>query len=53
MSAIQIGAIGDFDPRFRRPQDAIGEALDHSAGAEHVSVEVSWLPTESLLDERG
>jgi CTP synthase (UTP-ammonia lyase) len=31
----------------------MGEALDHSAGAEHVSVEVSWLPTESLFDERG
>jgi CTP synthase (UTP-ammonia lyase) len=53
MSLLRIGAIGDFDAQFRRPQDAIEEALGHSADALRTSVELSWVPTESLLNERG
>ena len=53
MSLLRIGAIGDFDAHFRHPQEAIEEALGHSADVLRTSVELFWVPTVSLLDERG
>ena len=44
---VKIGIIGDFDPnsRFHR---ATNEALVSAAEALLVSVDISWIPTESL-----
>ncbi len=48
-SSIRIGIIGDYDPdrRFHR---ATNEAISQAAEALSLSVEISWIPTESLAD---
>ena len=44
---IRIGIIGDFD--FKRPSHkATNEALNHCADYLGISLELQWLPTESL-----
>jgi CTP synthase (UTP-ammonia lyase) len=47
---VKVGIIGDFDPN-RRSHIATNEALGHAATALSVTVECSWLPTQSLDDE--
>ncbi len=44
---IQIGVIGDYDGR--PSHIATSEALIHSGNSLGVSVEVNWIPTDSLL----
>ena len=44
---LRIGIIGDYDPN-RASHIATNEALDHAAGELAVTVEFSWLHTESL-----
>lgn len=46
----RVGIIGDYDPD-KPSHGATGEALEHTADALGVSVEVEWLPT--LLLEKG
>jgi CTP synthase (UTP-ammonia lyase) len=45
----KIGIIGDFTPELRT-HAATNNAIKHSAEHLSMSVEVVWLPTESLLD---
>ena len=47
---LKVGIIGDFDPN-RRSHIATNEALSHTARALSVTVDCSWLPTQSLDDE--
>jgi CTP synthase (UTP-ammonia lyase) len=44
---VEVGVIGDYDPnnRFHRATD---EALVSAAEALSVSVDICWIPTESL-----
>jgi CTP synthase (UTP-ammonia lyase) len=44
---IKIGIIGDFNPDYPSHL-ATNESLVHAAGALGVTVDSSWLPTESL-----
>jgi len=44
---LQVGVIGDYDPKLRF-HIATNEALLHAAEALSVSVDTSWIPTESL-----
>jgi len=44
---LRVGVIGDYDPGSRY-HVATDEALRHAGAARSVSVEPSWLPTESL-----
>jgi CTP synthase (UTP-ammonia lyase) len=46
---LRVGVIGDFD-RKMRSHIPTNEALSHAAEALSVSVEPSWIPTESLGD---
>ena len=46
---IKVGVIGDFD-RTMRSHIPTNEALNHAAEALSVSVEPSWIPTESLAN---
>jgi CTP synthase (UTP-ammonia lyase) len=48
--SLRVGIIGDFNPRFHT-HTATNEALGHAANAWAVTVEYSWLPTETLQDE--
>jgi CTP synthase (UTP-ammonia lyase) len=43
----QVGVIGDYDPNLRF-HIATNEALLNAAEALSVSVDTSWIPTESL-----
>ncbi len=45
--SIKVGIIGDFDPNLRY-HGITNEALNHAATALSVSVEPTWLPTQSL-----
>jgi CTP synthase (UTP-ammonia lyase) len=47
---VKVGIIGDFDPN-RRSHIATNEALGHATTALSITVECSWLPTQSLDDE--
>ncbi|MBP2643355.1 MAG: hypothetical protein H6Q67_1242 [Firmicutes bacterium] len=49
-SIIKIGIIGDYDAE-RPSHKATNEAIRHSAGYLGLSVEVRWLPTESLEND--
>jgi CTP synthase (UTP-ammonia lyase) len=44
---LRVGIIGDFNPQLRYHL-ATNEALDHAASALSATVEVTWLPTQSL-----
>ena len=44
---LQVGVIGDYDPNLRF-HIATNEALLHAAETLSVSVDTSWIPTESL-----
>jgi len=44
---LQVGVIGDYDPKLRF-HIATNEALLHAAETLSVSVDTSWIPTESL-----
>lgn len=46
---VVIGVIGDFDAILRH-HITTNESLIHAAEALSISVETSWLPTESLAD---
>jgi CTP synthase (UTP-ammonia lyase) len=46
---LKVGVIGDYDPNLRF-HIATNEALLHAAEALSVSVDTSWIPTESLLN---
>jgi CTP synthase (UTP-ammonia lyase) len=48
---LRIGVIGDFNPNMRS-HIPTNEALGHAAEALSVSVEPSWIPTESLAHGR-
>ena len=45
--SLRVGVIGDYNPGMRY-HVATDEALRHAGAARSVSVETSWLPTESL-----
>jgi len=47
---LRVGIIGDFDPKYPS-HIATNEALSHAARAVSLSVDSSWLPTQSLDDE--
>jgi CTP synthase (UTP-ammonia lyase) len=44
---LRVGVIGDYDPGMRY-HVATDQAMRHAAAALSVSVEPSWLPTDSL-----
>jgi CTP synthase (UTP-ammonia lyase) len=44
---LRVGIIGDFNPQLRYHL-ATNEALDHAASALSVTVDSTWVPTESL-----
>jgi len=44
---LKVGVIGDYDPN-RWSHIATNEALDHAAAALSVSLDSSWIPTQSL-----
>ena len=46
---VKIGIIGDFRPELRT-HAATNKAIEHSANHLSMSVDVVWLPTESLID---
>ena len=47
---LRIGIVGDFSPDHDFSL-AIAEALSHAASALSVTVDSSWLPTQTLDDE--
>jgi CTP synthase (UTP-ammonia lyase) len=47
---LRVGIIGDFDPSCPS-HAATNEALSHAAGALSLTLDRSWLPTQSLADE--
>jgi CTP synthase (UTP-ammonia lyase) len=47
---IKIGVIGDYDAESPTHQ-ATDEALTHAANARSLSIQVTWLPTESLVGD--
>jgi CTP synthase (UTP-ammonia lyase) len=48
---VKVGIIGDYDPKKFFSHIPTGEALNHAASALAVSVDYTWLPTLSLVDE--
>jgi CTP synthase (UTP-ammonia lyase) len=48
MMPVRIGVVGDFDPSFV-VHTATNESLAHSAARLGVTVDVTWLPTPSLV----
>ncbi|MFC1901659.1 hypothetical protein ACFLX3_01850 [Chloroflexota bacterium] len=49
---VNIGIIGDYDQNLP-PHQATNEALVHAAGRLSTRVNVTWLPTTSLITEDG
>jgi CTP synthase (UTP-ammonia lyase) len=47
---LRVGIIGDYDPNLRFHR-ATNESLDHAAAALSVSVQPTWLPTQSLASD--
>jgi CTP synthase (UTP-ammonia lyase) len=50
--AVSIGIIGDFDEN-RPSHGATNDALNHAANYLSARVNFAWLPTPSLLTEKG
>ncbi len=50
--SINIGIMGDFDPA-KTSHPAINQAIQHAARPLKTEARVSWLPTPSLLSEKG
>jgi len=48
--SLRIGIIGDFDP-IRSSHNATNEALNHTAKALSVILDLVWLPTQLLEEE--
>lgn len=46
---LNVGVIGDFDPAFK-PHPATNEALKHAADKQSLSLNITWLPTQSLTN---
>jgi CTP synthase (UTP-ammonia lyase) len=46
---LKVGVIGDYDPNLRS-HIPTKEALGHAAEALSISVDSSWLPTQSLAN---
>jgi CTP synthase (UTP-ammonia lyase) len=46
---VQIGIFGDYDPNSPT-LPAIAKSIQHAATELKISAEVTWLPTDSLLD---
>ncbi len=51
-SSINIGVMGDFDPG-KTSHPAINQAIQHAARLLKTEANVRWLPTPSLLTEKG
>jgi CTP synthase (UTP-ammonia lyase) len=49
---VNIGIIGDFDPN-RSAHPATNDALHHAANHLSVRVNITWLPTLSILTKKG
>jgi CTP synthase (UTP-ammonia lyase) len=49
-SSVRIGIIGDFTPEYRSHL-ATNAALEHAAKRSEIEMELSWVPTPTLLDE--
>lgn len=47
---LKVGIIGDFDPSYPS-HAATNEAVGHAAEALSLTLDRSWLPTQSLDDE--
>jgi len=48
---VKIGIIGDYDPNKFFSHIPTNEALNHAASALAVSLDITWLPTLSLVDQ--
>ena len=51
-TTITIGIIGDYDEK-KVSHSATNEAIMHAADYLHIRVRFNWLPTPSLLTEKG
>jgi CTP synthase (UTP-ammonia lyase) len=49
---VNIGIIGDFD-QSRSAHPATNDALHHAANRLSVRVNITWLPTPSILTKKG
>jgi len=49
---IRIGIIGDFDPN-KISHPATVDAIHHAAGHLSVEIQITWLPTPSILTKEG
>ena len=47
---VKVGIIGDYDPKKFFSHVPTNEALNHAASALAVSLDITWLPTLSLVD---
>jgi len=50
--SVSIGIIGDFDPN-KTSHPATNEAIRHAADRLGVQINITWIPTPSLLTEAG
>jgi CTP synthase (UTP-ammonia lyase) len=51
MFDLKIGILGDYDPH-KNSHPAINSSLQHAAGKLDVKVQIDWLPTPGLLQEK-
>jgi CTP synthase len=47
---VKIGIIGDYNPKKFFSHIPTNEALNHAASALDVTLDITWLPTPSLVD---
>lgn len=47
---VKVGIIGDYNPMLRS-HVATNDALNHTASALSIPLNISWVPTESLTEE--
>jgi CTP synthase (UTP-ammonia lyase) len=48
---VKVGIIGDYNPEKFFSHVPTSEALNHAASALAVSLDITWLPTLSLVDQ--
>jgi CTP synthase (UTP-ammonia lyase) len=49
LHSVQIGVFGEYDPSSST-LPAVNKSLEHAATKLDITAEVTWLPTNSLLD---
>lgn len=50
--SMKIGILGDYDPQ-KISHPATNNAINHAAKRQSIEVKIDWLPTPSLLTEKG